>query len=71
MSEGSETPSRMKPKANWIWLMAWRDTRRTRGKLALFGFSVIFGVTHARSGAMHDEVSFEVQCLFSPSGTLR
>ncbi|OUW18242.1 MAG: hypothetical protein CBD18_03005 [Opitutales bacterium TMED158] len=44
MSEGSETPSRMKPKANWIWLMAWRDTRRTRGKLALFGFSVIFGV---------------------------
>ncbi len=24
--------------------MAWRDTRRTRAKLALFGFSVIFGV---------------------------
>jgi putative ABC transport system permease protein len=24
--------------------MAWRDTRRSRGKLALFGFSVIFGV---------------------------
>lgn len=24
--------------------MAWRDTRRSRGKLALFGFSVVFGV---------------------------
>ncbi|MBT6770216.1 MAG: ABC transporter permease, partial [Opitutales bacterium] len=24
--------------------MAWRDTRRSRGKLILFGFSVIFGV---------------------------
>lgn len=24
--------------------MAWRDTRRSRGKLVLFGFSVIFGV---------------------------
>lgn len=25
-------------------MMAWRDTRRSRGKLALFAFSVIFGV---------------------------
>jgi putative ABC transport system permease protein len=33
-----------KPKLAWILTMAWRDTRRTRAKLALFGFSVIFGV---------------------------
>ena len=40
----SRKKSAPRPSASWIWLMAWRDTRRSRGKLALFGFSVIFGV---------------------------
>ncbi len=32
------------PGMGWVLKMAWRDTRRSRGKLALFAFSVIFGV---------------------------
>ena len=44
MNPDSEQPNRRKPSLAWILKMAWRDTRRTRAKLALFGFSVVFGV---------------------------
>ena len=44
MNPDSAQPNGRKPTLAWILKMAWRDTRRTRAKLALFGFSVIFGV---------------------------
>ena len=44
MSGVDRSTRKLKPKLNWVLKMAWRDTRRSRGKLALFAFSVIFGV---------------------------
>ncbi len=29
----------------WIWLMAWRDTRRERRRLAIFTVSIVIGIT--------------------------
>jgi len=48
--------------------MAWRDTRRTRGKLALFGFSVIFGVAalvavNSLRGNLESEVDRQSRAL--------
>ncbi len=44
MSSGAQQSRGTKPGLGWVLKMAWRDTRRSRGKLALFAFSVIFGV---------------------------
>ena len=44
MSDLIRGSKKLKPQLNWVLKMAWRDTRRSRGKLALFAFSVIFGV---------------------------
>lgn len=29
----------------WVWLMAWRDTRRERRRLAIFTASIVIGIT--------------------------
>jgi len=44
VNEPSNKTQSPKPRIGWVMQMAWRDTRRSRGKLGLFAFSVIFGV---------------------------
>ncbi|MEM6768599.1 MAG: FtsX-like permease family protein, partial [Bacteroidota bacterium] len=33
-----------KPTQNWLWTMAWRDSRKSRGRLLLFMASIILGI---------------------------
>ncbi len=30
---------------SWVWVMAWRDSRRERGRLALFAVSMVIGIS--------------------------
>src|SRR5690606_25091039 len=32
------------PSWNWFFRMAWRDSRRSRGKLLLFSMSIVLGI---------------------------
>jgi putative ABC transport system permease protein len=34
-----------KPGWKWVFLMAWRDSRRNRLKLVLFVLSIVFGLS--------------------------
>lgn len=36
--------SSLGPAANWFFRMAWRDSRRSRGKLLLFSMSIVLGI---------------------------
>jgi putative ABC transport system permease protein len=43
-SESSSWPSRTRPAWSWFFVMAWRDSRRSRGKLLLFSMSIVLGI---------------------------
>ena len=33
-----------KPGVSWLWKMAWRDSRKSRGRLLLFMASIVLGI---------------------------
>ncbi len=41
---GNFTPDKQKLNLPWLLLMAWRDSRRNRGRLALFISSIVLGI---------------------------
>ena len=33
-----------RPALSWLWRMAWRDSRRSRGRLVLFVSAIVLGI---------------------------
>ncbi|MFQ5448344.1 MAG: hypothetical protein ACE5FF_15575, partial [Saprospiraceae bacterium] len=53
-----------KPVKNWLLKMAWRDSRRNRGRLLLFISSIVIGIAalvaiNSFSGNLQKDIVFE------------
>ncbi len=67
----------MSNKANffWLWKMAWRDSRKNRGRLLLFLSSIILGIAalvaiHSFGDNLEDDIAAQAKTLLGADLTL-
>ena len=68
--------SKLKPPRSWPWIMAWRDARKSKGKLLLFilaialGIAALVGITSFRENLM-GEINDQAKTLLGADVSVR